>query len=50
MTKMDGGSEDCEDLFKSLDKDADGEITKEEFAKAIIQVVNEKKDDGEDDE
>jgi len=51
MTKMEGASDDCEELFKSIDEDGDGEISKEEFAKAIIQVINDKKngDDGEED-
>lgn len=43
MTKLEGGEEDCEELFKSFDEDGDGEISPEEFAKAIVQAVQDSK-------
>ena len=46
MNKMDGAPDDCEDIFKQIDTDGDGEITKDEFAKLIMQVVNDKNDEG----
>jgi len=32
MQKLEGASEDCEELFNSFDEDKDGEITASEFA------------------
>jgi len=47
FAKVEGASEDVEEIFKSLDEDGDGEISKDEFAKAIIQAVKDKDGDKE---